>query len=47
MKWDIVARFGGVRDMPREFFDDFVAVAGGPTAMSYDKSALKPLRNLV
>ena len=27
LSWDIVARFGAARRMPRAFFDDFVAVA--------------------
>lgn len=27
LSWDIIARFGAPRAMPREFFDDFVAVA--------------------
>lgn len=27
LSWDIIARFGAPRAMPRAFFDDFVAVA--------------------
>ena len=27
LSWDIVARFGAARSMPRAFFDDFVQVA--------------------
>lgn len=27
LAWDVIARFGGTRGLPRAFFDDFVAVA--------------------